>query len=81
MFTYNVNCPYCNLDVRVDVSDDICDQYTQDRENDQETIYEIDSEGNFCPICHQKFDVFGTIVEYPEGSYNSHDLNTKESVE
>lgn len=76
MFIHHVNCPYCNSDILIDFSDNIYDEYTRNREEYEETVYEIESEDNICPICNNKFDISGIIIEYPEGEFNYCDFST-----
>ena len=79
MFTHSITCPYCNSTITEDWSDYITssDVTGDERGMGYETEHSIECEEYECPDCQKKFRVFGSVWEYPEGAYNSHELDTE----
>ena len=70
-----VNCPYCNEQTNVDLSDS-CAESTYDRPMGTETLYEFDTTA-VCDICGEEYGISGYISEYPPGSLDSEDIKIR----
>ena len=52
-----------------------CDESSYERQMGPETIYEFDTEDNYCKNCGRQFRVSGYISEYPMGAFNFEEIN------
>lgn len=78
MFTHSINCPYCNYELTADWSDYIySSDVVDERGMGVEIEHSIECDEYECPNCNKNFRVFGSVWEYPEGAYNTHDLDTE----
>lgn len=73
---WQVECPYCEEEVDIDLKDYVVDVSGNEREMGTETEYTIECEGLNCPNCNKHFGIRGSIWEYPEGAYNDDTLET-----
>ena len=69
-----INCPYCLGRNKIDLVDE-ADSNTSDRQMGPETIYNFNTENNYCNICNNQFRISGYISEYPIGVFNYEEIN------
>lgn len=73
MFNKKFTCPECDSTIKINLSDYIIDESSDEREMGGETEYSIEAEG-VCPVCDYEYTVSGSIYEYPVGVENYNDL-------
>lgn len=76
----NIQCPYCGEVLEIDLEDFQYDQSSYENENGMgpDIVYSFDSEDNIeCPACIRKYQVSGWIREYPEGAYDSEEIDVE----
>ncbi len=80
----NIKCPYCGEEHEVDLEDYMYDQSSYEKENGMgpDVVYSFNSEDSYkCPECGKTIQIEGWIREYPEGAYDSEDVNVIEGEE
>ena len=73
-----VKCPCCGEEMEIDLEDYETDMSSYENENGMgpDIVYYFDSEDNVeCPSCNRRYQVTGWIREYPEGAYDSEDID------
>lgn len=76
----NIKCTNCNIKSEVDLEDYVYADSSYEKENGMgpDIVYDFDSESNYeCPNCHKILRIHGWIREYPEGCYDSEDINVE----
>ena len=77
----NIQCPHCGEEYEVDLEDYLYDQSSDEKENGMgpDIVYSFNSEDSYeCPECGKVIHIEGWIREYPEGAYDSEDINIGE---
>jgi hypothetical protein len=82
MFEHGVICPHCHAEVVQDWSDHVVNSDVVDKNRGMgaETEHSIECDECECPKCGKLFIVKGSVWEYPEGAYNTHELNATVSI-
>lgn len=73
MFNKEFICPECENVIKINLSDTITDQSSEERGMGPEIEYSIEAEGT-CDNCDYEYTVSGSIYEYPIGAENYNDL-------
>ncbi|MEG1545562.1 MAG: hypothetical protein RR382_13755, partial [Tannerellaceae bacterium] len=76
----SIKCPYCGEEYEVDLEDYMYDQSSYEKENGMgpDVVYSFNSEDNYeCSECGKVINIDGWIREYPEGAYDSEDINVE----
>lgn len=73
MFNKKFICPKCDNTIKLNLSDYITDESSDEKSMGAETEYSIEAEG-VCPNCNYDYSVSGSIYEYPVGAENYNDL-------
>lgn len=78
MFTHSVTCPHCGKSIKEDWKKYVIDSSPTDSNRGMGTEIEhlIECNEFECPHCGKIFNVSGSIWEYPENTYNTHELHT-----
>lgn len=80
----SIKCPYCGEEHEVDLEDYMYDQSSYEKDNGMgpDVVYSFNSEDGYeCPECGKLIQIEGWIREYPEGAYDSEDINIEEAEE
>lgn len=73
----NIQCPKCDGNNKVDLSDYVVDESTYEREMGDEVEYTIGDCVITCKHCEEEFEISGSIWEYPEGTENDTTLTVE----
>ena len=78
MFTHSLKCPRCGEKITKNWKDYVVSsEVVDERGMGAEIEHSIECEEFECPHCGKTFRVSGSVWEYPEGAYNSHELNVE----
>lgn len=75
----SVQCPHCLQEVEVNFNHPrrIISIDSTMRNMGSEIEYSVEAKKATCPKCRRCFKAHGSIWEYPEGAYNTHDIETE----
>jgi DNA-binding transcriptional MerR regulator len=69
-----VNCPHCNSNYRIDLEDYVYNEISNEKSMGQELHHYFNAEDCQCCVCDKKFQIVGSICEYPYGSFDSEQI-------
>ena len=72
-----VSCPYCHATDRIDLEEYVYDEDSTEKSMGQELYRYFQADDCHCSKCGKKYQVVGSICEYPYGSIDSEQIEIK----